>query len=69
MMRVVMAIDISGTRDDAPWPAKGQEVDVPEAEAEHLLAQGYAILPEPERTPAVEKAVAAPRGERRTRKA
>ncbi|MEK9524648.1 hypothetical protein MIU24_35595 [Streptomyces venezuelae] len=36
-MRVRMKIKISGTRDGQEWPDRGDEIDLPEDEAEQLL--------------------------------
>lgn len=41
-MKIKMKIKISGDRDGKPWPEPGNELDVPEAEAKHLVEQGYA---------------------------
>lgn len=41
-MRVVLAADISGTRDGKSWPPKGTEVDLPEAEAQDMIRSGTA---------------------------
>lgn len=51
MPRVVMTHSISGTRDGADWPPKGEQLDVDEREAEHLISAGLAV-------PAVESAQA-----------
>ncbi|MFE6817094.1 hypothetical protein [Streptomyces sp. NPDC057677] len=36
-MRVRMKIKISGTRDGQEWPDRGDEIDLPDDEAEQLL--------------------------------
>ena len=41
-MRVCMTVEISGTRDGVPWPPRGGEVDLPDAEGADLCAAGYA---------------------------
>ena len=41
-MRVVMHVAISGTRDGAEWPAKGEEFVVPDTEGADLCAAGMA---------------------------
>jgi hypothetical protein len=41
-MRVRMKVTISGTRDGQPWPERGQSVDLPDSEAEQLVASGLA---------------------------
>lgn len=43
---VTMRIAISGLRDGAPWPAVGGDITVPAAEAEQLVALGYAAAAE-----------------------
>lgn len=45
-MKVVLAVQISGTRDGKEWPAPGTEVDLPEAEARDLVASGQAYAPD-----------------------
>lgn len=37
-----MKIEISGVRDGALWPGKGDELTVSDAEGAELIAQGYA---------------------------
>jgi hypothetical protein len=39
-MRVRMKVAISGTRDGESWPARGGVVDLPDDEAEHMIAGG-----------------------------
>lgn len=41
-MRVRMKVKISGTRDGAEWPDKGDTVDLPDDEAEQLIRYGAA---------------------------
>lgn len=41
-MLIRMLIDMSGTRDGEPWPAKGEEAELPTAAAAHLVASGVA---------------------------
>ncbi len=41
-MRVKMLVSISGTFNGQDWPAKGGVIDLPDAEATHLLAGGLA---------------------------
>lgn len=43
-MLVKMKQQVSGTRDGANWPAKGETIDVPDTEAEALIANGIAEL-------------------------
>ena len=42
MRAVVMRQQISGTRNGKPWPPVGGQVDLPEQEAEALVASGVA---------------------------
>jgi hypothetical protein len=41
-VRVVLKVDITGLRDGVEWPARGQVVDLPDAEAVDLLNAGLA---------------------------
>lgn len=41
-MRVRMKVTISGTRDGEPWPEKNGVVDLPDGEAEQMIASGLA---------------------------
>jgi hypothetical protein len=41
-MRVQMKTKIGGYRDGVEWPAVGGTIDVPDHEAESLIANGYA---------------------------
>lgn len=41
-MKVRMKITISGGRDGKPWPVEGKTIDLPDAEAEGLVASGIA---------------------------
>lgn len=45
-MRVRMKVTISGTRDGQPWPERGGLVDLPDAEAEHMISAGLAEKPD-----------------------
>lgn len=38
-----MKVQVSGTRNGEDWPAPGQVVDLPDAEAVSLLNQGMAV--------------------------
>lgn len=42
-MRVLLTQQISGARDGQPWPAPGNEIDLPDAEARALLTGGNAV--------------------------
>ncbi|XQE79517.1 hypothetical protein ACN24L_12370 [Streptomyces microflavus] len=37
-----MLVQMSGTRDGEPWPAEGEEADLPTAAAAHLVSAGVA---------------------------
>lgn len=41
-MKVRMLVHMSGTRNGQPWPSKGEPVDLPAAEAAHLVSAGIA---------------------------
>lgn len=41
-MRVRMKVGLSGTRNGQPWPASGDEVNLPDAEGADLCAAGLA---------------------------
>lgn len=43
-MRIRMLVDMpeGATRNGEPWPAKGEAVDMPTADAAHLVASGVA---------------------------
>lgn len=41
-MKIRLNQTVSGTRDGKPWPAAGEEVDLPDAEALALLQNGTA---------------------------
>lgn len=43
-MRIRMLVDMpdGATRNGEPWPAKGEPVDLPTADAAHLVASGVA---------------------------
>ncbi|MET9734285.1 hypothetical protein ABZZ79_27700 [Streptomyces sp. NPDC006458] len=63
-MRIRMLVDMpeGATRNGEPWPAKGEPVDLPTAEAAHLVASGVA---EDATVEDVDQAPAEPRGRRR----
>ncbi len=42
-MKVTMQQKISGTRDGEEWPERGEEIDLPDDEAEALISQGAAV--------------------------
>lgn len=42
-MLVRMRGDISGLRDGKPWPKNGHTIELPDHEAEHLIAAGTAV--------------------------
>ncbi|MEW1719780.1 hypothetical protein [Streptomyces sp. NPDC093109] len=41
-MKIRMLVEMSGTRNGVPWPPRGQVVDIPTGEAQHLCASGIA---------------------------
>jgi hypothetical protein len=57
----ILLEQITGTRNNAAWPAPGETVDLPDAEAAKLCAAGRAVPVVEDRT---EKAVA-PKAETR----
>jgi len=74
MADVIMKATISGTRDGADWPKRGQVLSTSAAEAEALIAAGLAeakpskAAAETATAPAPETA-AAPKATRRAKKA
>lgn len=60
-MLVSMNAQISGTRDGVAWPAIGEVLEVPDAEGQSLVDNGYAVqveAPKPVRVAAkAERAV------------
>lgn len=56
-MNIRMTAQISGTRDGALWPAPGDVIDLPDDEANGLIAIGLAKADEPA-APVEEKATA-----------
>ena len=61
-MKVKLTVSISGLRDNVPWPALGEVVDLPDDEAAHMCAVGHA---EPVVEDRVEKRPATKRAEKR----
>ena len=56
-MRVTMKARITGTRNGVDWPAPGETVDLPQGEAEQLVANGLAVADaQPAKRAAVETA-------------
>lgn len=53
-MRVRMKVTISGTRDGQSWPERGGFVDLPDSEAEQLIASGLAASPDDSEDPEAE---------------
>ncbi|MET7643045.1 hypothetical protein ABZS83_05250 [Streptomyces sp. NPDC005426] len=41
-MKIRMLVAMTGTRDGVPWPAEGEEADLPTAAAAHLVSAGVA---------------------------
>ena len=71
-MRVEMKIQVQGLRDGERWPGIGETIELPDDEAELLIAQGYAVPAKTKAKKAEEatakkakKATATPRGEKR----
>lgn len=60
-MRVRMKVEMSGTRNGAPWPPRGETVEVGDVEGADMCAAGLA---EPVAEDKVEQAVA-PKAETR----
>jgi hypothetical protein len=44
-VKVVMLGQMTGTRNDQKWPPVGEEIDLPDREAEKLVNQSMAELP------------------------
>lgn len=42
LIRMLVDMPEGGARNGQPWPAKGETVDLPTAEAAHLVASGVA---------------------------
>jgi len=56
-MKVRLLVSIQGTRDGIAWPPKGEVIDLPTSEAEHMVAVGQAAAVESAKAePAVESA-------------
>ncbi len=51
MASVRLLVDISGTRDGEDWPGKGEVVDLPADEADHMIAGGLAEAATAKRAP------------------
>jgi hypothetical protein len=41
-MRVMMKVQLSGTRNGQPWPGKGETMELPDDEAAQMCASGMA---------------------------
>ena len=41
-MKIRMKVDISGTRNGEPWPARGETIDLPTDEAQSLIDSNMA---------------------------
>jgi hypothetical protein len=58
IMRVRMLEYIQGTRNGKQWPPRGGYIDLPQGEAENLMAHGYAVAaPEEHYEQPVERAI------------
>ncbi len=69
-MRVQLLTAITGTRDGQDWPAAGESVDLPDAEARDMIAAGLAAevadAPKPQKAAAPKPRTAkAPKAETR----
>lgn len=64
-MKVRLKIDVSGTRNGAPWPARGEIVELPDQEAADMCANGQADPVAEKASDKAEKAVA-PEAEQRS---
>lgn len=42
-MRVVMKVQMSGTRNGQPWPARGAAIDLPDDEAQGYIGADMAV--------------------------
>lgn len=56
-MKIKMTVEMSGSRNGQPWPRRGETVDLPSGEAQHLVASGIAVEVHGEKAP-VETATA-----------
>lgn len=59
-MKVRLIVDISGTRDGAPWPPRGNTLDLPDEEARQMISAEQAVPaagPAAKNPPAAERAV------------
>lgn len=43
MTKVTMQVQVGGFRNGERWPPRGSSIDVPAAEADQLVANGYAV--------------------------
>lgn len=48
MAKVYMLTQLSGTRDGVDWPGRGEQVDLPDAEAAQLVTAGIASQDKPD---------------------
>ncbi|MFD9225347.1 hypothetical protein ACFWDI_36305 [Streptomyces sp. NPDC060064] len=62
-MRVRMKASLSGTRDGVDWPKAGGSIELPDDEAEHLVAAGLAVTDVAEEVLPAEENAAAPADE------
>ena len=68
MIVVEMRQNITGTRDGVPWPVVGATIELPDAEADRMVAAGYCAYTD-DRTPPVEDAAEAPAPRKSRRRA
>ncbi|MET8401390.1 hypothetical protein [Streptomyces sp900116325] len=50
-MKIRMLVEMTGSRDGEPWPAKGKTVDLPTAAAAHLVSAGIAEAADEDKPP------------------
>jgi len=63
-IRMLVAMPEGASRNGDPWPAEGEEADLPTAEAAHLVASGVAEEVTADQAPrARRRKVADPEGE------
>jgi hypothetical protein len=46
-VKITMTVSIAGTRNGVEWPPAGGDVDLPDGEAEDLIAGGLAVAADP----------------------
>lgn len=56
-MKITMRVSIAGTRNGVEWPPVGGDVDLPDGEAQDLIAGGLAVAADPKAKKAAPAAV------------